>query len=177
MNKPNPRPVLTLGRPPAKPVPVQQSAKKPDPPAVKATATATKPAKPVVTPEQKAALIAEERRVARIARATALRELTGYLMEAYPGAFPRPPAAPVPLAIGIHGAIHEAVRGKHSNNVLKVFLERWTDKARYLEALAAGEPRRNLDGTLAGEPTEKHREVAKEKTRRPAEGEVALASG
>ena len=136
MNKPS-RPVLTLARPPSKLVP---------------------------TPEQKKAArwIAEQEaaRLARLARATAIRELTEYLMETYPATFPRPPAAPVPLAIGIHRAILDAVRERCSNNTLKVFLKRWTDKVWYLEALAAGEPRRNLDGTLSGDLSEAEREVA-----------------
>jgi hypothetical protein len=107
----------------------------------------TKAAKPALTDEQKAAM----------ARATAIRTLKFDLMEAYPLAFPRPSAAPVPLAIGIHRAILEAVRGQHSTNTLKVFLARWTGAPAYLAALAAGEPRRNLDGTLVGVPTEDER--------------------
>ena len=102
MNKPNPRPVLTLGRPVSEPTP---PAKKPDPPAAKPAAP--KAAKPVPTPEQKAARVAEEQRAARLARAQAVQELKADLMETYPAAFPRPPAAPVPLAIGIHRAIHD----------------------------------------------------------------------
>ena len=159
MNKPS-RPVLTLARPPSKLVPTPP-AKKPDPPAAKPAATkAAKPAKPVPTPEQKAARVIAEQEAARLARATAIRELTEYLMETYPATFPRPPAAPVPLAIGIHVAILDAVRGRCSNNTLKVFLKRWTDKPRYLEALVAGEPRRNLDGALSGDLSEAEREVA-----------------
>lgn len=163
MNKPS-RPVLTLARPPSKLVPTPP-AKKPDPPAAKPAAPkAAKPAKLVPTPEQKKAarVIAEQEaaRLARLARATAIRELTEYLMETYPATFPRPPAAPVPLAIGIHRVILEAVQGRCSNNTLKVFLKRWTDKVWYLEALAAGEPRRNLDGTLSGDLSEAEREVA-----------------
>ena len=159
MNKPS-RPVLTLARPPSKLVPTPP-AKKPDPPAAKPAAPkAAKPAKPVPTPEQKAARVIAEQEAARLARATAIRELTEYLMETYPATFPRPPAAPVPLAIGIHVAILDAVRERCSNNTLKVFLNRWTDKPRYLDALVAGEPRRNLDGTVAGDLSEAEREVA-----------------
>ena len=159
MNKPS-RPVLTLARPPSKLVPTPP-AKKPDPPAAKPAAPkAAKPAKPVPTPEQKAARVIAEQEAARLARATAIRELTEYLMETYPATFPRPPAAPVPLAIGIHRVILEAVQGRSSYNTLKVFLKRWTDKPRYLEALVAGEPRRNLDGALSGDLSEAEREVA-----------------
>jgi sRNA-binding protein len=50
---------------------------------------------------------------------------------------------------------------RQSTNTLKVFLNHWTDKTPYLAALAAGEPRRNLDGTLAGELTENERGVAR----------------
>ena len=160
MNKPS-RPVLTLARPPSKLVPTPP-AKKPDPPAAKPAAPkAAKPAKLVPTPEQKKpAQVIAEQEAARLARATAIRELTEYLMETYPATFPRPPAAPVPLAIGIHRVILEAVQGRSSYNTLKVFLKRWTDKVWYLKALAAGEPRRNLDGTLSGDPSEAERQVA-----------------
>jgi hypothetical protein len=54
-------------------------------------------------------------------------------------------------------------------------LRQWTRRKNYLEALARGEPRRNLDGSLAGEPKEPHRQLAaKRLTLFAVAGEAAL---
>jgi hypothetical protein len=63
---------------------------------------------------------------------------------------------PVPLAIHIHrqlGKVLSAKRAKH-------LLEWWTDWQSYTAAVAAGGLRYNLDGSEAGEVSERHRGAA-----------------
>ena len=70
---------------------------------------------------------------------------------------------PVPLATGIVRAItaelgEARLPTAHLNRALK----RWTNAPGYLAAVAAGEMRRNLDGTEAGVPDEAQRQFAAE---------------
>jgi hypothetical protein len=75
----------------------------------------------------------------------------------FPAVFSRPD---VPLATGIHREIMArlACNRKH----LKI-LHHWTHSAAYLEAIANGIARRNLDGSIDSEPTAAERASAMEK--------------
>jgi hypothetical protein len=149
--KPEPaRPVLTLAKPPL--------AAKPTKPGKQAA-----PLKPQITPEQKAARDAAERRAAMQARKKAAKALRDMLVTTYPATFPPAPAAPVPLACGIREPLIAAVRGQASRATVKTFLGLWTNRLDYLEAIVAGAVRRNLDGTEAGEPTDEQKRMAAER--------------
>jgi len=113
--------------------------------------------KPRLSPEQHAVQTQQEKREAKIARAAAINALRVDLQAAYPAAFPTPP---VPLAIGIITPLLQAMRDRHTGLTIRRFLGFWTTRTAYQQALAAGEPRRNLDGSLAGEPTAADREAA-----------------
>src|SRR5690242_2612490 len=90
----------------------------------------------------------------------ALRET---LAERYPAVFTWPPT--VPLAIGIHQAISEATGV--DPKVVGHHLRFWTRQLTYQRRLAAGDQRRNLDGSLAADPivTEEQREAATQQIR------------
>jgi sRNA-binding protein len=73
------------------------------------------------------------------------------LRECCPEAFrvPRPP-----LAIGIHRQIFEVMGDDLDRRALPHFLRVWVRRFDYLDAIAHGEMRLNLDGSPAGLPTE-----------------------
>ncbi len=87
------------------------------------------------------------------------REVLALLRARWPEAF----AAPVPLAIGI---VQEIRKGLGETHVPAVQLSRamqfWTRGPGYLATVAAGQRRRHLDGTDAGEPDEAHRQHARD---------------
>lgn len=86
------------------------------------------------------------------------RRLLILLRQVFPEAFPIPP---VPLAVGIRRQIVEvACDDTFQWEDVAAVLRQWTRRQDYIEALARGEPRRNLDGSLAGEPKEPHRQLA-----------------
>lgn len=152
------RPILTL------PIPADAPKRQVLTLVKKPVASAPAPRAPEkLTPDQARRREAKERTAALKARATAARALKLYLMHTYPDAFPRPPATPAPLAIGIDQAIREAVGAQYSRRTFDTFVRRWTREPAYLAAVAAGEPRRNLDGSLAGTPTDDERAQAAEK--------------
>jgi hypothetical protein len=64
---------------------------------------------------------------------------------------------PRPLAIGIHAQIIDLVGDAAAPRAIGELLRRWTSSPDYLWALANGEPRRHLDGSLAGLPDPAHR--------------------
>ena len=66
----------------------------------------------------------------------------------------------VPLAVGVRERILEAAGGDIDGQALGLFLAWWTQRSDYLDAIAHGEPRRNLDGSPAGEPDEAQRRQA-----------------
>jgi sRNA-binding protein len=72
------------------------------------------------------------------------------LSEVFPEVFRLPPP---PLAIGIHKQILEVAGDSIDATELGAFLRYWTRRWSYLIAVERGEPRRNLDGTIASEPT------------------------
>jgi sRNA-binding protein len=79
----------------------------------------------------------------------------------FPETFSTPP---VPLAVGIRRQIVEvACDDVFTWEDVAAVLRLWTRRQDYIEAIARGEPRRNLDGSLAGEPHEQHRQFAAKK--------------
>ena len=132
----------------------------------------------------------------KAARLAEVRQVEALLRERWPVAFcvPRPP-----LAIGIHKQVLELeTRGKLSQAVtvlgsrgpaadayflasdtidpvvLGRFMHWWVRRTDYLDAVAHGEPRRNLDGSPAGEPDEPQRREAARQVY-GARAEVVLA--
>jgi sRNA-binding protein len=79
-------------------------------------------------------------------------ELYCELHAAFPALFDC--AAPVPLAIGIAPPPTVPLTRWHR------FVRVWVGKRRYLQALARGGSRFNLDGTVAGEVSEAHQAYA-----------------
>lgn len=88
------------------------------------------------------------------------------LRQTFPEAF----AHPVPLALGIAAEIKAKLQEPRPPNVhITRALGHWTEQDAYLEAIAAGVPRRHLDGTEAERPDEAHREHARAILARRAE--------
>ena len=77
--------------------------------------------------------------------------------EVFPAVFltPRPP-----LAVGISDQITAVAGDEIDRLALGRFMAWWVSRTDYLDAVAHGEPRRNLDGSVAGEPTEAQRRDA-----------------
>lgn len=92
------------------------------------------------------------------------REVLALLRSRWPALF----TAPVPLAVGvtheIRAGLGEARVGEArvSRMQLGRALRFWTRAPGYLAAVAAGQRRRHLDGTDAGEPDEAQRQHARE---------------
>lgn len=72
------------------------------------------------------------------------------------------PEQPQPLAVGIHQQIIELVEPKGvSRTAVRRFLKNWTSTVAYQEAMSRPQAaRRNIDGSAAGEVSEKHRRRA-----------------
>ncbi len=68
---------------------------------------------------------------------------------------------PVPLAVGISKRLKRELGGAFPAKQVNVALARWTRRNAYLEAVARGEARRNLDGSENGLPDECHRKYAR----------------
>jgi sRNA-binding protein len=100
--------------------------------------------------------IAQYREQQRIAR----DHLWPLLSKVFPDVF-RLPA--VPLAIGIHKQILEVAGDSIDPRELSTFLRYWVRRWAYLQAVWRGEPRRNLDGSVAGSPTIEQRNDAARK--------------
>lgn len=79
------------------------------------------------------------------------------LCERYPKAFVTDPEATMPLALGLHKQLLRA--GYKSHALFKAFTV-YTNSRAYLEALAAGKPRVNLDGEPVGAVSEEHQQEA-----------------
>lgn len=107
-------------------------------------------------PNKKQRLVAERREQQRIAR----ERLWPLLSEVFPEVFCLPP---VPLAIGIHNQILEVAGDSIDPAELGAFMQYWTTRWSYLMAVGRGEPRRNLDGSIAGSPTIEQRNDAAKK--------------
>jgi hypothetical protein len=97
--------------------------------------------------------IAQRREQERIAR----EHLWPLLSKVFPEVF-RLPA--VPLAIGIHNQILDVAGDSIDPRELSTFLRYWVSRWSYLQAVWRGEPRLNLDGSVAGSPTIEQRNDA-----------------
>ena len=115
---------------------------------------------PVEIAARKAATASARRTRPRcVRRREQTREVLALLRARWPAVF----SVPVPLALGIQ---HEIRAGLEEAGVpslrLRQALQHWTQGTGYLAAVAAGQRRRHLDGTDAGEPDEAQREHARE---------------
>lgn len=181
---PQRRPLLTLNKPPAKPSPTSAPSaagphEPPSPLSGRLSAqhlrrdaapsqpppAAPAPAAPALSPAEREKLVqehkareAEEHRQAMIRRRQRTRQVLALLAERWPDLF----STYTPLAIGIHQEIKRAVGDAVSVKDLGRALSFWTGTSAYPTQLAAGQPRRQLDGTEAGEPTEHDRQVAQQ---------------
>jgi sRNA-binding protein len=90
--------------------------------------------------------IAQRREQQRIAR----DHLWPLLSKVFPEVFSLPA---VPLAIGIHKQILDIAGDSIDATELGAFMRYWVRRWSYLMAVWRGEPRRNLDGSVAGSPT------------------------
>jgi hypothetical protein len=145
-----PGPVRPAAPPPRRKV-EEKSRKAATPKTAKLASPAAKPAaKPappaVVDPEAAAAKAARQAE-----REAARRRVEALLRERWPAVFcvPRPP-----LAIGVHRQILEFAGNDIDEAELGWFFRWWVRQLDYLDAIAHGEPRLNLDGSEAGIPTE-----------------------
>jgi ProQ/FINO family len=77
---------------------------------------------------------------------------------------------PTPLCIGIHQALIELLAGEFDQRTINRFLRGWTRRPAYLQALAAGTVRVDLNGCPTTAPTDADREFA---ARRLAQLEAA----
>jgi sRNA-binding protein len=129
------------------------------PPAVRSENGGTvKTAKPELDPE-------------KAARPAAVRQVEALLRARWPVVFCVPR---VPLAIGIHKRVLEVAGDAIDPVALGRFMHWWVRKWDYLDAIAHGEARRNLDGSPAGEPDEPQRREAARQVY-GARAEVVLA--
>lgn len=85
------------------------------------------------------------------------------LAELFPGLF-QGPAKPFKLRIQVD--IQERAPGEFSKQALSAFFRRHTGTTSYLMAVSQGTERFDLDGQVAGELTEEHRQVATEELAR-----------
>jgi sRNA-binding protein len=73
----------------------------------------------------------------------AIERIRAQLAERWPELFNA--QKPVPLAIGIHAALHEAMPDFTADHIRRALIS-WCKRPRYLEALTAGADRLGLDG-------------------------------
>jgi sRNA-binding protein len=101
----------------------------------------------------------------------AVAAVEALLRERFPEVFrtPRPP-----LAIGVYEQILVA-GGDIDVAALKGFLRCWVRKYDYLDAVAHGEARLNLDGTAAGRPSADQQRCAATRVYGAGRGAVVLA--
>ena len=101
----------------------------------------------------------EEHKAAVVRRRQQMRDTLASLRARWPALF----TAPVPLAAGIAREIRQRLgEARVPAMQLGRALHRWTHAPGYLEAVVAGQRRRHLDGTDAGEPDEAQRQHARE---------------
>ncbi len=101
----------------------------------------------------------EEHKAAVVRRRQQTRDILALLRARWPELF----AAPVPLATGITREIRDGLGETWVPTAqLSRALHYWTHAPGYLAAIAAGQRRRHLDGTDAGEPDEAQQQHARE---------------
>lgn len=92
------------------------------------------------------------------------------LRDRYPKAFPTDPGAVMPLMLRVHKPL---IRAGYDPKAVSAALKEYVNAPAYLEALAAGKPRINLDGETVGFVSEQHQADAKAWLESP-EGRPAL---
>ena len=117
----------------------------------------------------------ETHEAALVRRREQTREVLTLLRARWPEVF----RVPVPLAVGIRREIRESLGDARIPAAhLDRALHHWTHGPLYLAAVAAGQQRRHLDGTDAGEPDEAQREHARETlVQRAAQQRDRVAAG
>jgi sRNA-binding protein len=84
--------------------------------------------------------------------------------------------APKPVKLRIQIDIQERAPGAFSKQALSAFFRRYTGSTSYLNAVAHGKQRFDLDGQPSGEITDEHRQVARDElSRRRANQEQRVA--
>lgn len=112
----------------------------------------------------------EQQRASIIRRHQQTRDILAMLRARWPALF----TTPVPLAVGVMRAIRaELGEAPVPTAGMSRALHYWTNAPGYLAAIAAGEARRNLDGTEAGVPDEAQRRFASEALDQRAAGQAA----
>ncbi len=101
----------------------------------------------------------EEHRAAHARHRERADALLAQMAQRWPAAF----TTPVPLAVGIHRTIRAALRAEDPPTpwrVLRLTLMWWASRTGYLQAVAAGGSRVDLDGQPCGQITDNERERA-----------------
>lgn len=81
----------------------------------------------------------------------------------WPHAFPARGEPCKPLAIGAGMKISADARSDLSHRTARAFLKLWTSRIEYVEAVLAGGPRYDLDGTPQGEVTDSEKAHAQKR--------------
>ncbi|OAI04403.1 ProQ/FinO family protein [Methylomonas methanica] len=112
-------------------------------------------------PVQQQKKIAEKSPVKKAGKADALVAIIGLLQKKFPLAFPKKPAAKLPLKIGIHKDIlaHADQLGTDKNQ-LRTALKAWCWGHRYWDCLTEDAVRVDLQGMPAGQVTKADAEQA-----------------
>ncbi|MEI8573235.1 ProQ/FinO family protein [Methylomonas sp. EFPC1] len=125
--------------------------------------------------------IAEKSPIKKTGKADALVAIIGLLQKNFPLAFPKKPAAKLPLKIGIHKDIlaHADQLGADKNQ-LRTALKAWCWGHRYWDCLTEDAVRVDLQGMPAGQVTKADAEQAsklKAQRRKQPEAVEALPTG
>jgi hypothetical protein len=119
---------------------------------------------------------AEERLAVQERRRRETHEILDDLRVRWPDLFTKP----VPLAVGIARQLRTALPAQ-SRRKLGYALENWAGVTDYHVGVAAGKPRRNLDGSAAGVPEEKHRtfsrKIIEQRTEQAANSKAGSPTG
>lgn len=150
---------LRLPSRPQTPLPASPAAGSGTTPAAKSASALPDPAEIAARKQANVQREREQQRAAVFRRYQQTRDILALLRARWPALF----TMPVPLATGIARAIRaELGHVEVPTAGLSRALYYWTNAPGYLTAVAAGEMRRNLDGTEAGAPDEAQRQLATE---------------
>ena len=136
----------------------------PDEAAVESTPVAVEAAEPAAAVDAAAAATADVGAPKEAGPSTA--QTGARLAELFPALF-KGPAKPFKLRIQVD--IQERAPGEFTKQTLSAFFRRHTGSTSYLQAVAKGEHRFDLDGQPAGELSEEHRQLAQEELARRRE--------
>lgn len=81
---------------------------------------------------------------------------------AYPAVFTPRKTPPVPLAIGVGARLSAELTEAFGERSAKVFMAGWTNRREYRWAILTGTHRYGLDGTVAGEISDRERAHARD---------------